>query len=170
MNKYYFVYLIWLLPLYFLYQFGYQGVIYYGIQETYDNGESYVAEVTDFDVKQIAAQTNGYVDLKFTTSDGSVVEQRLALPIQMARVIVESELIPIRYNTGSFNPIVMMPVYELQRNMIRVNLAVTAIGLLVTVIIGFRASRYARRKLRDGDDLFEIERVDDEPQMRPDTA
>ncbi len=170
MNKYYFVYLIWLLPLYFLYQFGYQGAIYYGIQETYENGESYVAEVTDFDVKQIAAQTNGYVDLKFTTSDGSVVEQRLALPIQMARVIVESELIPIRYNTGSFNPIVMMPVYELQRNMIRVNLAVTGIGLLVTIIIGIRASRYARRKLRDGDDTFEIERVDDEPEMRPDTA
>jgi hypothetical protein len=168
MNKYYFVYCIWLLPLYFLYQFGYQGTIYYGIQETFDEGESYVAEVTDFDVKQIAAQTNGYVDLKFTISDGTEVEQRLALPIQMARVIVESELIPIRYKPDSFNPIVMMPVYELQQNMIRVNLGVTGFGLVVTIIIGIYASRYARRKIRDGDDTFEIEYVDEEPQNRPD--
>jgi len=160
MNKYYFIYLIWLLPVYFIYQFGYQATTYFGIQETYENGESYIATVTDFDVKQIAAQTNGYVVIKFTTSENETIEQQLALPVQMAQVIMESELIPIRYNTDSFKPIVLMPTYELQQSVIKVNLGVTAIGLIATIIIALFSSRYAYRKMKYGEEELKIERVD----------
>jgi len=162
MNKYYFLYLIWLLPAYFLFQFGYQVMTYYGLQSTYNDGDSYVAEVIDFEVKQIAAQTNGYVVLSFNTSDGSTIEEQLALPVQMAQVIMESELIPVRYLESSFNQIVMMPIYDLQRNVIRVNLAVTAFGLIVTIIIAVYASRFANRRIRDGEEELEIERLDPE--------
>ena len=160
MNKYYFTYLTWLLPLYFLFQCGYQTAVYFGLQETYENGDSYVANVTDFDVKQIAAQTNGYVVLEFTLQDGSTIEEQLALSVQMAQVIMESEVIPIRYKADSFNPIVIMSTFGLQKNVVKVNLAVTTIGLIVTIIIALYASAYAKRKLRDGDDILEIERVD----------
>jgi hypothetical protein len=160
MNKYYFIYLIWLLPAYFLFQAGYQFVTYQGVQSTFSDGDSYVANVIDFDVKQIAAQTNGYVVLKFSTSDGADIEKQLALPVQMAQVIMDSELIPIRYLENSFNPIVMMPVYELQLSVIKVNLAVTGIGLLATLLVALYASRFARRRIRDGEELFEIERLD----------
>ncbi len=160
MNKYYFIYLIWLLPIYFIYQFGYQGTTYFGIQNTYENGESYIATVTDFDVKQIAAQTNGYVVIRFTTSEDEVIERQLALPVQMAQVIMESELIPIRYNADSFKPIVLMPTYELQQSVIKVNLGVTAIGLIATIIVAFFGSRYAYRRIKYGEEELKIERVD----------
>lgn len=133
---------------------------YYGIQDTFDDGESYIASVTDFDVKQIAAQTNGYVVLKFTTSEGLTVEEKLALPVQFAQVIMQSELIPIRYLDSSFNPIVIMPVYELQQSVIKVNIGVTSIGMIATLLISFFASRFAIRRIRDGEESLEIERVD----------
>lgn len=143
-------------------QTGYQFAAFHGIQSTFDNGDSYVASVTDFDVKQIAAQTNGYVVLNFSIDDGTVVEERLALPVQMAQVIMNSELIPVRYMESSFNPIVMMPVYELQKSVIKVNLGVTGFGLVVTLIISFFASRFARKRIVDGEDILEIERLDPE--------
>ncbi len=167
MNKYYFVYLIWLLPLYFLFQAFYQLATLQGVSNTYDNGSSYMAEVVDFDVKQIAAQTNGYVVLKFSTIDEEVVERKLTLPVQMAQVIMESELIPVRYLESSFNPIVMMPTYELQKKVVRVNLGVTGFGLVVTVIIALFASRYARRRIKHGDETLIFERVDLEDVKEP---
>ena len=160
MNKYYFIFLIWLLPAYFLVQGGYQLLIFNGIQNTFDSGNSYIAEVTDFDVKQIAAQTNGYVVLKFTTSEGRIVEEKLALPVQFAQVIMQSELIPIRYLEASFNPIVIMPVYELQQSVIKVNIGVTSFGMIATLLISIYASRFAIRRIRDGEDNLEFERVD----------
>ncbi len=162
MKKYYFIYLIWLLPAYFLTMSIYQGLTFQGINQTYHTGESYVADVIDFDVKQIAAQTSGYVVLSFMTENGDEIEERLSLSVQMAQVIMESERIPIRYQPGSFNNIVIVSTYNLQRNVIRVNLAVTVIGFLATAIIGFYASRYARRKLRDGDDEMIFERIDND--------
>ncbi len=135
-------------------------MIFSGIQNTYDSGDSYIAEVTDFDVKQIAAQTNGYVVLKFTTSEGRIVEEKLALPVQFAQVIMQSELIPIRYLEASFNPIVIMPVYELQQSVIKVNIGVTSFGMIATLLISIYASRFAIRRIRDGEDNLEFERVD----------
>lgn len=160
MNKYYFIFLTWLLPVYFLLQSGYQVYTYFGIITTYNDGTSYVAKVTDFDVKQIAAQTNGYVVLRFTTEDDETIERQLSLPVQFAQVIMDSEIIPIRYKEDSTKSIVMIPVYELQKKVIRVNIAVTGIGLIATLILSFFASRYAVQKIRDGDEELEIERVD----------
>lgn len=159
MNKYYFIFLIWLLPAYFLFQGSYQVLIYYGIEKTYMEGESYVADVLEFDVKQIAAQTNGYVIIRFTTQAGETVTQQLALPIQMAQVIMKSEKIPIRYLAESFKPIVMLTVYELQKSVILVNMAVTLSGLIVTLLISGYASRFAMRRLRNGEQTLEIERL-----------
>jgi len=160
MNKYYFIFLIWLLPAYFLFQGGYQVLTYYGIEQTYEDGESYVAEVLEFDVKQIAAQTNGYVIIRFNTTSGETVTEQLALPVQMAQVIMESEQIPIRYLADSFKPIVMLTVYDLQKSVVLVNMAVSSIGFLVTLLVAVYASRYAVKRLRDGDETLEIERLD----------
>lgn len=146
--------------MYFLIQGGYQVLIYNGIHNTFDFGDSYIAAVTDFDVKQIAAQTNGYVVLKFTTSENIVVEEKLALPVQFAQVIMQSELIPVRYLEGSYSPIVIMPVYELQQSVIKVNMGVTFFGMIVTLLISIYASRFAIRRIRDGEERLEFERVD----------
>lgn len=165
MNKYYFLFLVWLLPGYFLFQGSYQVLVYYGLSNTYTTGDSYVAEVIEFDVKQIAAQTNGYVVLRFNAEDGEEIQKRLALSVQMAQVIMESELIPIRFNEQSYSPIVMMPTYNLQRNVVSVNMAVTGFGFLFTLLVAAYTSRFAYRKLRDGDEEIEIENLEDESTM-----
>ena len=161
MNKYYFILIVWLLPAYFLLQGSYQVLIYNGLNTTYNSGESYVAEVIDFDVKQIAAQTNGYVVIQFDKQDGEQLQERLALSVQMAQVIMQSELIPIRYHQESYSPVVMLPTYDLQRNVISVNMAVTGFGFLATLLVAIFATRFARRKIRDGDVELEIENLDE---------
>lgn len=162
MNKFYLIYLVWLLPLYFLVMHTYQWITLNGAERTYEEGESYVAEVIDFDVKQIAAQTSGYIVLAFDTNEGEEIEQRLSLSVQMAQAISDAERIPIRYLSDSPQDIVIMNTYSLQRNVIRVNLAVTMIGLITGLIIAFYASRYAKRRIRDGEPTLRIERTDRE--------
>lgn len=159
MNKYKFLYLIWLLPAYFIWQAGYQLYIYNGLIDTYQNGESHIAEVLDFDIKQIAAQTNGYVILRFTDSSSDTIEQQLSLPVQMAQVLMDSETIPVRYKENSQKPIVIVSVYELQKDVLRVNMAVSGISLLVVLIISFLATRYANKMIREGEEKIQIEHV-----------
>lgn len=161
MNKYYLLFLIWLLPVYFLLQGIYQILVYNGLNTTYNSGESYIADVIDFDVKQIAAQTNGYVVIQFDTDEGETIRKRLALSVQMAQVIMQSELIPIRYSEQSYSPVVMLPTYDLQRNVVTVNMAVTGFGFLVTLLVAIFTSRLALRKIRDGEEKLEIENLDD---------
>lgn len=151
--------LIWLLPLYFLAMHGYQWLTYNGIATTWDQGESYQADVMDFDVKQIAAQTSGYVVLRFDTPNGEV-QERLSLSVQMAQVLTESEKIPVRYRPDSFRPIVLVGTYELQRKVIRVNLAITAIGLLVTLWISWLVMRWIRRQKTNPKRPLKIQRTD----------
>lgn len=139
----------------------YQLMVYRGIHETYDSGESYMAEVIDFDVKQIAAQTNAYVILRFTTDNDTVIQEQLSFPVQMAQVISESELIPIRYKAGSFREILILPSYTLQQNIILFNLGISAFGFLATLAISIWATRYANRKIRYGEEELIIERTDE---------
>lgn len=160
MKKYLFLHLLWLLPIYFLFQNVYQVTTWYGIQNTYNNGDSYIASVEDFDVKQIAAQTNGYVVLRFETAEDEIITEQLSLPVQFAQVIMNSELIPVRYNKNSSRPIVMMPVFELQKDVLLVNMAVTGFGFLATGILALYASRYAKRQIKTGDEKVEIEWID----------
>lgn len=160
MNKYKYLYLLWLIPFYFLLQFTYQTMNYQGIQSTYENGNSYVANVVDFEVKQIAAQTNGYVVVRFSDQAGETVQEQLSLPVQFAQVIMESELIPLRYDPSSFRPIVLIPIFELQKDVLLVNIAVTLIGLIATIILSVYTSRYANRKVISGDENVEYERID----------
>ena len=161
--KFYFLYATWLLPLFFLAHGLYQGAVYRGLDDTYEAGTSYVADVLDFDVKQIAAQTNGYVVLRFESTEGTI-EEKLSLPVQMAQVIMDSEKIPVRFKADSFRPIVMIPVLDLQKKVVRVNLAVVSIGFVVTILIAWKASSYATRRRKTGGEQLVIERVDaDEP-------
>jgi len=159
MNKYNFLYLIWLLPLYFIWQAGYQFYIYNGVNDTYQNGESHIAEVLDFDIKQIAAQTNGYVVLRFADIDSNVVEEKLSLPVQMAQMLINSETIPVRYKNSSQKPIVILSVYELQKDVLLVNMAVSGISLVIVLTLAFFATRYANKILREGEEKIQIEHV-----------
>lgn len=160
MSKYRFLYAYWLVPAYLLFLVFQQGMVYKGAIDTFDNGESYLAEVTDFDIKQIAAQSNGYVDIRFEVDD-ETIERRLSLSVQMAQELMESSTIPIRYQKGAFQEIVLFPTYEIQKSTSLFNMSVAGIGLIVTFIAGIFLNRFVKRRSADEHaDEFEIERID----------
>ncbi|MFH5833473.1 hypothetical protein ACG2F4_05535 [Halalkalibaculum sp. DA3122] len=160
MTKYKFIYLIWLLPGYLLFLTVHQVLVYDGIGDTYNNGESYTAQVLDFDIKKIASQTNGYVVLAFETGEGERIERRLSLPIELASMITDLSQIPIRYQQGAFEEIVLMPTYSEHRNLALSNAAISFIGLLITIGVAWTAHKYASRKLTEGEEKLVFERVD----------
>lgn len=160
MNNYRFLYAYWLVPAYLLFLVVQQGLVYQGANDTYQNGETYLAEVTDFDIKQIAAQSNGYIDIEFEV-EGKRIERRLSLSIQMAQELMESSTIPIRYQKGAFQEIVLYPTFQIQKSTSLFNMGVAFIGFVVTVIAGIFINRYiARKVINKHDEEFEIERVD----------
>lgn len=160
MNKYKFLYLIWILPAYMLFISVQQAMVYKSSIDTYENGTTYLAQVTDFEIKQIAAQSNGYVNIRFEIDDGTTIDRRLSLSIQMAQQILESPTIPVRYREGAFTDIVMMPTFYLQKSTSLFNMCIAIVGLLATLLVAYLVHRYARGKLRDGDEELIIERVD----------
>jgi len=158
------LYLIWLLPAYLLFLSIHQAVVYYSAIQTYRDGESYTAKVIDFEIKKIAAQTNGFVELEFTTADSIVHKRKLSLSIDIASSLTDYKIIPIRYKPGNFEDIVMIPTYHQHRSVILSNLAMAFLGFLITLPIGWGAQRYAQKKLGgSGPDYYVIERIDDEP-------
>ncbi|HAC15969.1 MAG TPA: hypothetical protein DCE78_08510 [Bacteroidetes bacterium] len=138
---------VWLLPLYLAYQLTYQTRVLFSMQDTYENGESVIADVIDFRIKQIAAQTNGYVVLRFTTADGATTEQRLSLPVQLAAPIQNSAKINIRYIKDNFQNIVMTPTFRFHRNMVIVNIGVLTVSTLITFLIAIWGAGIARKRL-----------------------
>ncbi|MFN1835898.1 hypothetical protein AB2B38_011605 [Balneola sp. MJW-20] len=159
MNKYRFFYMIWLLPAYLLFITIQQGLVHQGAIDTYENGETYLADITDFDIKQIAAQSNGYADIRFEM-DGEIVERKLTLSVQMAQKLLETSTVPLRYKEDSFQQIVLIPTYTLQKSTSILNLFMALIGLTVTIIAAALVQRYANKKIRTGDEELIIERVD----------
>jgi len=160
MNRYKFLYLFWLLPAAFLFLLSHQGAVYMGITDTYENGSSYTAEVAEFELKQIASQTNGYIVVRFETNDGTDIERKLSLPVEMAGQLQKIRVVPIRYQPDAFQEIVLMPTYQTQQNLVWTNMLMALVALLITFFIALAAHRFARKKLNEKEERIVIERVD----------
>ncbi|NGP88181.1 hypothetical protein [Fodinibius halophilus] len=160
MNSYKFLYLFWLLPLSFLFLIGQQSLVYYGINDTFENGTSYTAEVVDFDLKQIAAQTNGYIILRFETNKGEEIERKLSLPVEMAGELQQIRVVPVRYNPGGWQEILLLPTIETQKSLVWTNALMAFVALLITFGISITAHRFANKKLTEEDQELVIERID----------
>ncbi|MBO6534790.1 MAG: hypothetical protein JJ966_01120 [Balneolaceae bacterium] len=158
--KFRLLYLLWLFPCYLAFISIQQLNVYRGTIYTYNNGESIAADVTDFDIKQIAAQSNGYVDLKFVDPEGETVERRLSLSVQMAQKIMDTAVIPIRYKEGAYQEIVMIPTYDLQRSTSFMNMIIALIGLSILSVVMIFVTKYANRRAAGESSKFSIERVD----------
>lgn len=154
------LYFFWILPVYMGFITLQQLTVHIGTIQTYEEGVSIAADVTDFDIKQIAAQSNGYVVINFPLPDGTMTEKKLSLSIQMAQEIIDTQVIPIRYLADSWQPIVMIPTYELQRSTSLLNGIIAFIGFVITLTAAFYAIRYARKQRSELPDQFEIERIE----------
>jgi len=160
MNKYKYLYLIWLLPLALALLTAHQLYTYYNIVKTYNQGESYTAEVVDFEIKQIAAQTNGYVVLKFETREGKTVQEKLSLPVTLAAQFMESNVIPVRYYADSSTPIVMIKTYNTHSRVALINASMAFVFFVALLIVAFFVHRFAGKKISETDTSINIVRTD----------
>lgn len=165
MNRYKFLYFVWLLPLYLGGLLIQQINVYYGIEDTFENGNSYTAEVVDFDFRQIAAQTNGYIVVNFEDDGGNEIERKLSLPIEMAGKLQETRIIPVRYQPGASQEIVLVPAFDIQKGLVLTNMGMAFVGFLLTFFLALYAHRYAGRKLREGETEYIIERIDQDVEL-----
>jgi hypothetical protein len=138
-------YIYWLLPAYLLFQTVYQVQVLRGLEMTYEGGISYVADVVDFRLKNMQAQSNGVIELKFDIDGGETVQKRMTLPVQLAAQTRQYGKIPVRYLAASPQPIVMIPTYNFHHNMVRINVAILVSSFLGTLIMGFFVLRWARK-------------------------
>ncbi len=160
MNSYKYLYLFWLVPAAFLFLTLHQVSVYYSLTDTYENGESYTAEVLDFELKQIAAQTNGFIVLQFNDEEGNQIQRKLSLPVEVAGQLQQMRVIPVRYQPDASQEIVIMPTYETHKNLVWTNIAMAAIALLILIIIAIFVHRYTNKKLRGEDKKIVFERID----------
>ncbi|HKK45660.1 MAG TPA: hypothetical protein VJ964_09070 [Balneolaceae bacterium] len=160
MNKYKYIYFIWLLPAAFLFLIIQQSLVYNGLIDTYKNGHSYTAEIVHMHVKQVAAQTNGHMVLRFKNDEGKKIEKSLSMPIEMAGKLQKSRIVPIRYQPGAYEEVVIMTTYKIQKDLCWSNVAMAAVAFLITLVIAISAHRFANKKLTDGDEQIVIDRID----------
>lgn len=158
--KYRLLYLCWLLPAYLLFLIVQQGIVHTQTIKIYEDGVSIAADVIEFDIKQIAAQSNGYVIITFTDPDGVLQTRKLSLSVQMAQRIIDTSVIPIRYLKDSYQEIVMIPTYELQKSTSLSNMGVAGLGFIILSVLSFYATRYANKQITSGPEVIEIERID----------
>jgi hypothetical protein len=125
-----------------------QVFVWQGVTKTFEEGSTHTAYITDFRIKQIAAQTNGYVVLQFLDATGEEVRQRLSLHAQHASRLIGKNEVEIRYLPGTTYDIVMVETYPYHRNTILINLAVIGLSLLVMIPVAIFASRYASGKVK----------------------
>ena len=137
------IHLTWLIPLALAGLFLHQLSVFYGMDKTVNEGQRLNAAITDFRIKQIAAQTNGYIDLSFMDVDGNQVSHRLSLHVQHAAQLMESNQVTIRYRPGARYHTVIESTYRYQRRTVKINLAVIGVSFLVMASVSVFASRYA---------------------------
>jgi len=162
MNRYKFIYLTWLLPAAFLALGLHQTMVYYSIQNTYKNGTSYTAELTDFEFKRIAAQTSSSIAIRFKDKNDSMIKKQMSIPVEMAGDIQKIRVVPIRYEPDNFEEVVLLPAYKTQKSLVWTNMAMAGLALIIGLGIAISAHRYAHRKLKSDpeEDELEFERID----------
>lgn len=140
-------YLLWLIPMYLTGMALHMFAIHHGLEKTYEQGESYLADVIHFEIKQIAAQTNGSITVRFRTGNGYEITRKLSQPIQNAAQLQASEIMPVRFLENSYQPIVLVPIYEFHKKMVLVNIGILGLSIILTFFIALTAHRFARRTI-----------------------
>lgn len=150
MNKRSFLHLLWILPAYLLFLTAYEFYTWAGLIDTEKNGAPIAAQVEELKLKNMQAQSNGYIILVFPTPEGTRIRQKLSLPIQLAAKLQEYQVLPIHYKADSWQPIAIVPTLEFHKNMVLINVGIAGISFLITFFIAFFTSKYALKpKMND---------------------
>lgn len=137
--------LIWIIPAYLLFLSYYEVSTYIGLHYTYNNGESYIAQVDEFMIKNMQAQSSGRIEISFTDSEGQVHHRKLSLPIQLAAQLQTYTMIPIRYLETSSMDVVFMPTFDFHTGMVLMNCAICLISVIFTTWASWRITKFATK-------------------------
>lgn len=137
-----YILLLWLIPAYLIFLTLHQYSIYSINSDIVEKGTAIEATVTDFRIKHIASQTNGYIVLGFTIPDTEeIIRKKLSLSVQIAAQLIGKNLIPIRYLPNRGEEVIMMPTYELQQEVVLINMLITISSALVLGFVSFVVSK-----------------------------
>lgn len=154
-------YLIWLLPAYLLFQSVYQVIVYRGLTKTYKEGTSYIANVDQFMIRNLQAQSYGSITLSFNDKEGEHIQRTMTLPVKLAQEVKDYEKIPVRYLKDSSEPIVMIPPYHFYRDMVRIFIAIAFLAFILGLGVAITVERhYWKRRHGLAISGFEFELVD----------
>lgn len=154
-----YILLLWLIPIYLISLTLHQYTIYSINADINENGTPIEATVTDFRIKHIASQTNGYIVLGFTLPDsGEIIRKKLSLSVQIAARLIGRNEIPIRYLPNRGEEVIMMPTFELQQEVVLINMLITISSALVLGFVSFIVSKkfvFGNEAPR-GNEVFEV--------------
>lgn len=136
----------WLVPFYVTFLVIYESLTLFSILSVYQNGESLAAKVEYLKIKNMQAQSNGVMDIQFTDNSGKIITKNLTLPVQLAAQLQEMAIIPIRYQETAFIPVVFVPTFEFQKNMVMMNLGILVFSLVSLLWAGIRINRFIFKK------------------------
>jgi hypothetical protein len=130
-------------------------------------GESLAAKVEFFKIKNMQAQSNGVIEISFTDGKGTSHQKKMTLPVQQAAQLQQMAIIPIRFKADSFVPVVFVPTYELQKNVIQMNLGIILLSFVLTVWAGLRINTFVFKKSSRELQNDELERAWNELEKNP---
>src|SRR5699024_5453205 len=110
---------------------------------TYKNGTSYTAELTDFEFKRIAAQTSSSIAIRFKDKNDSMIKKQMSIPVEMAGDIQKIRIVPIRYEHYNYVEVFLLHPYKTQKSLVCTNMAMAGLALIIGLGIAISSHRYA---------------------------
>ncbi len=160
MSVYRLLSLFWLIPGYLVFLSFQQAAVHFGAEKTFKEGVPYPAEVVDMQIKHIAAQSNAYVVLKFTTPEDGEIVRKHGLTIQMSQKVHQNKIIPISYRKNGYPEIVLVPTYEIQYSTSLFNMWVAIISSIVTILAGIKIQKFSNKRSKLGVEKLNYEIID----------
>ncbi len=72
----------------------------------------------------------------------------MTLAVQLAEEVRDYNKIPVRYLKDSSMPIIMIPPYSFDKNMVKINIAICVVSFLITLAIAVYVEKYFGKKKR----------------------
>lgn len=123
--------LLWVVPVLLLFLTINQGMVALDLRETVRGGELVSAEVLAYETTDRADITMASVHLRFPSSDGTLVERELPLPITFVRTLEGRDTLDVFVSSGADQEVVISEIGRAQWRLAAINGGMSLIALLL---------------------------------------
>jgi hypothetical protein len=136
---------LWIVPVILFGLMVHQAWVVYSVTQTWNDGKAATAEIVDYEMKEMAAQTHGIMTLRIPLPDGHSIEETLSMPAMLATQVRNTEQLEVRVRPGRSQQIVVAELMRTQRRMAMINVIIAGLGAVFVAgaIIAWR--RYINR-------------------------